>query len=123
MQKRVAGMILTKQKATVAMALSLADNEHLMQNILERKIDRDYYKDLITKFKENTLYQNIWVQILDKDLTSRYRSWTDIKGDNISKARKDLVEIVRTKKVSYTISSDKFDLSIKAIVPIQLNFI
>ncbi len=118
MQKRVAGMILTKQKATVAMALSLADNEHLMQNILERKIDRDYYKDLITKFKENTLYQNIWVQILDKDLTSRYRSWTDIKGDNISKARKDLVEIVRTKKVSYTISSDKFDLSIKAIVPI-----
>ena len=118
MQKRVSSLILAKQKATAAMALSLSNDQHLAQNILDNKIDENYYKDLILKFKKNTHYQNIWIQILDKNLISIYRSWTDKSGDNIANLRKDLVEVIKTKKVRYTISSGKFDLSIKAIVPI-----
>ena len=118
MRERVAGMILTKQKATVAMALSLADDKNLKDDILDANIDKNYYKDLITKYKKNTLYQNIWIQIIDKDLISRYRSWTDIRDDDVTKIRRDVTEVIATKKVTYTIGYGKFDLSIKAIVPI-----
>ena len=118
MQKRLSAMILAKQKSTVAMALSLVSDEYLAQNILNDNISKEYYEVLIDSFKENTLYQNIWIQILDKDLNSIYRSWTDKKGDNLSKIRKDLLSVIKNQKTTYAISVGKFDLSIKAIVPI-----
>ena len=121
MQKRVAAMILTKQKATVAMALALSSDKELVDHIYKSEIPKDYYKNLIHNFREKTLYKNIWIQILDKDLTSLYRSWTDKKGDSLRKIRTDLVEVLKTKKVTYAISSGKFDLTIKAIVPIVSN--
>ena len=118
MREKLSSMILQKQKSTVAMALSIARDEHLAQNILNKDIKEDYYKELINDFRENTLYKNIWIQLLDKDLTSFYRSWSSKKGDNLSKIRKDLVEVALTKKVTYSVSVGKFDLSIKAIVPL-----
>jgi TFIIF-interacting CTD phosphatase-like protein len=99
MKKRVANMILLKQKSTTAMALSLADNQALINTILASKHPQDYYKELIAKFAQNTLYKNIWIQVLDKDLNSRYRSWSEVKGDSLAKLRKDLVYVAKTKKV------------------------
>lgn len=118
MRERIEGMILAKQKSTVAMALSLSNDTELLQSIRKDDMPNEYYKDLIENFKKNTLYKNIWIQILDKDLNSHYRSWTDKKGDNLKNVRKDLVEVIKTKKVTYSISSGRFDLTIKAIVPI-----
>ena len=118
MKKRVAGLILAKQKATVAMALSLANDKELSQNIFNNTIPEEYYKKLIDNFRAKTLFKNIWIQVLDSDLTSRYRSWTDKKGDSLKKIRTDLEEVLKTKEVTYVISSGKFDLTIKAIVPI-----
>ena len=118
MQKRVSAMILRKQKATVAMALSLANDDDLARNISNDTIPKEYYKKLINNFRQSTLYQNIWVQIIDKDLLAQYRSWTDKSGDSLREVRKDLVEVIKTKKVTYAISSGKFTLSIKAIVPV-----
>ncbi len=118
MKKRVENLILAKQKSTVAMALSLANDKKLSQNMLNNKIEKKYYEKLINNFKENTQYKNIWIQIIDKDSISLYRSWTDKSGDSLKKIRTDLKEVFRTKKVVYSISSGKFDLTIKAIVPI-----
>ena len=118
MQKKLSSMILSKQKSTVAMALSLSSDKQLAQSILNANVSQDYYVKLIESFKKNTLYQNIWIHLLDKDLNSLHRSWTDKKGDNVRNSRKDLVEVIKSAKTSYNISVDKFDLSIKAIVPI-----
>ena len=98
-------MILQKQKSTIAMALSIASDRHLAQNIKNKTIKENYYKSLIAKFREHTLYKNIWIQILDKDLNSLYRSWSPKRGDNISKIRHDLVNVVQTKKVTYSVSA------------------
>ncbi len=118
MNEKVSSMILQKQKSTVAMALSIASDDSLRDDILNAEISRDYYKSLIEKFQKNTLYKNIWIQILDKDLVSLYRSWSDKRGDNLSQIRKDLVRVAHTKEVFYSVSVGKFDLSIKAIVPL-----
>ncbi len=125
MHQKLSSMVLQKQKSTVAMALSIASNKELSKSIYDKNIDTDYFKNLIEKFRKNTLYKNIWIQVLDKDLISLYRSWSDKKGDNLSNIREDLVSASLTKKVTYSVSVGKFDLSIKAIVPlfIDKNFI
>ena len=121
MQEKVSSMILQKQKSTVAMALSMARNEDLTFDVKHKNISPNYYKELISKFNENTLYKNIWIQILDKDINSLYRSWTDKKGDNLSTIRLDLVNVAKTKKVACSVSVGRFNLTIKAIVPLFID--
>lgn len=118
MRESVANMILQKQKATVAVALGLANSKKLVQDIENKNIKKDYYKSLIARLRENTLYKNIWIQILDKDIHSLYRSWSAKKGDSLKDVREDLLEVATNKKVDYSVSVGKFDLSIKAIVPL-----
>ncbi len=118
LQDRVSNMILSKQKSTVAMALSIADNKKLEEDIKNNAITKDYYTHLIEKFKDNTLYKNIWIQILDKNLVSQYRSWSDKRGDNLYILRSDLRYVLKNKKPAYSVSIGRFDLSIKAMVPI-----
>ena len=118
MQKRVHEMIIAKQKSTVAIALSLANDIHLSKNIQKKQISKEYYAKLINDFKDNTLYQNIWIQVINKEQVSLYRSWSDLKGDNLNGLRKDLTDIQRDKKVIQTIAVGKFGLGIKAILPV-----
>jgi diguanylate cyclase (GGDEF)-like protein len=118
MQQKVSSMIYEKQKATVALALSISKNPYLAEDVIKNNITAKYYEDLIDELRENTLYKNIWVQILDARGVSLYRSWTEQKGDNLIHLRKDLAELVREKKVISSISVGKFDLSIKAMVPL-----
>jgi diguanylate cyclase (GGDEF)-like protein len=118
MKKGVLELIETKEKATVAIALSLAKDSALKGYILEEKIPPFYYKKIIADYKKNTHYKNIWIQILDKDLNSLYRSWSPQKSDNLFSRRKDLVTALKGEKVVIGISSGKYDLSMRAIVPI-----
>ncbi|WP_373003000.1 diguanylate cyclase [Sulfurimonas sp.] len=118
MHEKVSSMILQKQKATVAMALSIASDRYLAENIKNKTIKENYYRNLIAQYRENTLYKNIWIQLLDKDINSLYRSWSPKRGDNLSKIRQDLVNVATTKKVAYSVSVGKFNLTIKAIVPL-----
>ncbi|QOY53508.1 diguanylate cyclase [Candidatus Sulfurimonas baltica] len=118
MQEEVAAMILSKQKATLAMAMSLANDEKLVQDIFNKNIEEDYYKKLISDYREYTQYKNIWVHIIDKDLNSIYKSWSNIKHENIASMRPDLVSVSKSKKPSYGCSAGLYDLSIKAVIPL-----
>ncbi|EQB39590.1 hypothetical protein M947_06245 [Sulfurimonas hongkongensis] len=118
MREQVGSLILLKQKATVAMALSLANDKNLALKVKNKKIEQDYYKQLIEKLTRETLYKNIWIQLFDKDINTLYRSWSHKRGDNLSNIRADLIRAVEDKKVIYSISAAKFNLSLKAIVPL-----
>ncbi|MEA3371298.1 MAG: diguanylate cyclase [Campylobacterota bacterium] len=118
MRKELSSMIFHKQKATVAMALAMSNDSSLAKNLNDKKIENDYYLELIKNFKKHTLYKNIWVQIFDKEAVSLYRSWSPKKGDSLLKIREDLEDVIESKKISFSISVGKFDLSIKAIVPV-----
>ena len=120
MQSSVADMISLKQNSTMAMALSMVNSKDLAQYIVNKNIPQNHYNDLVGKIRENTVYKNIWVQILDENLTCLYRSWNDKKNDSLYDLRKDLVTVTRTKKATFSISVGKYDLSIKAIAPVFL---
>jgi len=118
MREQVASLILLKQKATVAMALSLANDKNLSLKVKNREIEQDYYKNLIQNLTQETLYKNIWIQLFDEDINTLYRSWSHKHGDNLSNMRADLRRVARDKKVIYSISAAKFNLSLKAMVPL-----
>jgi len=119
MKKGVLELIDAKERATVAIALSLAKDSALEAYILAQDIPLHYYDKIITSYRDNTHYKNIWIQVLDKDLNSLYRSWTTKRNDNLYDVRKDLQSARASKKVTVGISSGKYDLSMSAIVPIM----
>ena len=121
LKNQLSDMIISKQKSTIAIAISLSTNQQLANEIKTSNIKKYNYHNLITKFKNETFYKNIWIQILDKNLTSCYRSWSNKTGDNVATFRDDLVDVMENKKVTYSVGVGKFDFSIKAIVPVFLD--
>lgn len=118
MKTRVSQMIFEKQKATIAIGIVLAQNSQLINDIKDKTLNDQHYKTLIKVLKENTEYKNIWINIVDAQLNSVYRSWTKTMGDSLVNVRPDLKEVIKTKKISHTISSGKFTFAIKALIPI-----
>jgi diguanylate cyclase (GGDEF)-like protein len=118
MQKNLESMMEQKHRATTAIALSITADDHIVNMIENNNITEKNFNKLITNLKENTFYKNIWIQILDKNANSLYRSWSDKKGDKVLSTRKDIEHVIKSKKVTYSISAGKFDLSMKAIVPL-----
>lgn len=121
MKENLHSLILQKQKATIAIALTIANDSLLSNYVSKKTIEEKSYIELIENFKKHTLYQNIWVQILDDKGTSLYRSWSDKRNDNLFDIREDLKDISKSQKISYSISVGKFDISLKAMVPIFHN--
>ena len=108
-------LILAKKKSTLAIAISLANDKTLIQEIKNRKINQKKYQHIIKNYKNDTLYKNIWIQIIDKNGISMYRSWTSEKGDNLANYRPEFQNF-SLKKENYTsVSVGRYDLSIKAI--------
>jgi hypothetical protein len=119
LQNRIHDMVVSKQKATLSLALTLVHtDEELPRFIQKKEVPQDYYKDLLIEYKKYTLYKNIWIQVIDKYGTSLYRSWSLYRGDNLAKARDDIKEMIHKPKIGSSLSVGKFDLSIKAMVPI-----
>jgi diguanylate cyclase (GGDEF)-like protein len=126
LQNRIHDMIVSKQKATLSLALTLAHMNKNLSNFIENKnIPRNYYKTLLLEYKKDTFYKNIWIQILDKQGTSLYRSWSAYHGDNLLAFREDIRQMLHKPQSRFSISVGKFDLSIKAMVPVfdEKNFI
>lgn len=121
MQKKLSTLIDSKQSATLAIALSIANDERLLEHISQKNIPKNYYRELISRLNKNTHYKNIWVHVLDNDLNTLYKSWSSIKEDNTKDFREDLSKALKTKEPVLSISSDSFDLSIRAIVPLIKN--
>ncbi|MDF1883264.1 diguanylate cyclase [Sulfurimonas sp. SAG-AH-194-C21] len=111
-------MILQKQKSTLAMAISLANNKAIVDDIVNANIDDSYYKNLSLELEKSTLYKNIWIQILDVNGVSLYRSWTTKKGCCLLELRPELTHVIQKKENLSTISVGKYDLSIKSIAPV-----
>lgn len=113
MNSRVQQAIEDKQKASVAIAVVLSATLG--------KPDIDYKafhkSSLIDRIENFSNYKNIWIQIVDTNGVSLYRSWSEVR-EGLAKIRPEFAEIIRTGQPVTSISSGRFDLSIKAVVPI-----
>ena len=81
----IKNLIEEKENATLVLAIALSKDERV-QNFIKNKNSLELdYKNISNELKTNTKYKNVWIQIINLDGKSLYRSWTDIKSDlNIS---------------------------------------
>lgn len=116
----VATLITEKKDATLAMAISLASN-NIFKNALKNNNNQDInLEEIVNNYGRYTVFQNIWLQILDKNGKSFARSWTDKTGDDLS-FREDVKVILQDKQTRTSISVGIFSISFKSMVPIMDN--
>src|SRR6218665_1872973 len=106
-----------KANATLSIALALIKDPNLHKLMANKEYDKFNYKDFSQQIRDNTKFKNIWVQIIDKEGNSIYRSWTDKKGDSLL-FRKDLKKFIEDKVISTSISVGLYSMTIKARAPI-----
>ena len=118
MQTRAEEMILSKQKATLAIALAIANERALGDAIEQNALEENYYDQFIHALDTNGLEKNIWVRLFDRELQTLYSSWNKKNGINGNHARADLLEALSLEKPISSVSVCGSDLSMRAIVPI-----
>ena len=111
-------LIQEKKEAILLISLTLSNNISIQKSL--EKGDSTYLNlDAVTKnLRSNSTLKNVWFQVLTKDGTSFYRSWTDKQGDSLVKKRLDVAQIIQKPRVISSISTGKFDMTFKTMVPI-----
>ena len=115
--KTTQNLIKDKQNTTLAIALALAKDDNLYECMKNENYEKLNYKNIVEEIKNYSKYKNVWIQIVDKNGNSVYRSWTDKKGDNLL-FRKDLKNTLTNQNISTSISVALFSLTLKARTPI-----
>lgn len=120
-QDNANSLIQTKKNATLAIALTLAEDERI-KNILLNNESGDYNLDKLSqKMREYTNFKNVWFHIINKDGFSVYRSWTNNKNDKIENFRLDLQELLKNPSVKSSISVGIYDITFKSMIPLYKN--
>ncbi|WP_434581431.1 EAL domain-containing protein [Sulfurimonas sp. NW15] len=118
MKNELQSLIKEKSEAILLVTLALSANQNI-KNALEQKNHSSLYLDnLITTLQRYSSLKNIWIQFIASDGRSIYRSWSDKRGDDLSLVRQDVKQAIHDPKVISTVSTGKFDMTFKAMVPI-----
>lgn len=111
-------LLENKKEVMLFIALSLSNDQNIINAL---KIDDNStikLKEFSEKLQNTTTYKNIWFQIIDKEGKSFYRSWTDKYGDNMLEVRADIAKMIKKPKTMSTISTGKYAMTVKSMVPI-----
>lgn len=117
-------LIDAKRKSTLAITLALASDqgikEVLRSDLLSARMSSDT-RQLSQLFRSYTKYKNVWIQVINHHGVSVSRSWVDKYGDSLFDVRLDVREMIANPRVMETISTGKFTMSFKSMVPIFYN--
>jgi len=109
--------ILDKQKATTAIALTLSYELSKHNSVNEKiEISQDF-DDLVKQIKAHSAYKNLWVQFVDSEGLSLYRSWSPIRN-SLAKIRPEFNLTKEMGMPVQSVSSGVFDVSIKVVTPV-----
>jgi signal transduction histidine kinase/large-conductance mechanosensitive channel len=111
-------LIDEKQSTTKIIAVSLSQNESIQDAIVTNKPELVKLKELSKNYNLNTNFKNVWLHIVTNEGISFKRSWVKKRGDSILKVRMDIPPMLKNPKIKSHISTGKFDLTFKAMVPI-----
>ena len=116
-QDKINSLILKKKNATLALTITLANNEDIL-DIARNSLKSDELHKLSLLLRKETDFKNVWFQIINKDGISVHRSWSKKTNDKIANVRPDLQEMLKNPKIKSTLSVGKYDITFKAMVPI-----
>lgn len=103
---------------TFALTYLLSKDEKLTKALLKNDNKLLDYKETIEDIQNYGEYKNLWIQIIDKDGYSFYRSWTNKVGDHAASARLDIVDMMKNPRPMRGISTGRFDMTFKTMIPL-----
>lgn len=111
-------MKLKKFGKTFALTYLLSKDKKLIDALKNKDNHALNYTFVIDELEKYGEYKNLWVQIIDKDGYSFYRSWTKKIGDHAASARLDIVDMMKDPKPRRGISTGRFDMTFKTMIPL-----
>ncbi|MEA3499179.1 MAG: ATP-binding protein [Campylobacterota bacterium] len=121
LQEQTKILIDEKRNATLAIGMSLSLDTTIKEALRSNNSDLIKLKEFSASLRKNSDFKNVWFQIITKKGNSFYRSWVDKKGDSLLKVRVDVVKLLEKPQIMSTISTGKFDMTFKSMVPIYDN--
>ena len=103
---------------TFALTYLLSKDEKLINAIVTKNRKLLNYTKIINDIENYGEYKNLWIQIVDKDGYSFYRSWTKKVGDHAASARLDIADMLKNPKPKRGISTGRFDMTFKTMIPL-----
>jgi len=120
LKKSALDLIKEKKNATLSLAMAISKDKRIIEALLSNNNSNLHYDKFSLELRENTKFKNVWFQILDKSGRSFYRSWTKITKDSLG-FRADVKKMIKDKKHLTSISTGRFDMTFKSMVPIFHN--
>lgn len=117
-RQKVEFLIEKKKDSMSPLALALAQNTYVKKALLHNNPHLLKLDKLSSLLKNKTRFKNVWFQVIDKEGNSFYRSWDSKQGDNLIEARVDLAKMIEEPQVISSVSTGKFDMTFKEMVPI-----
>ncbi|MDG6773804.1 diguanylate cyclase [Thiomicrorhabdus sp. ZW0627] len=116
---KVHGLIENQQHSSKTLAMSLAENPFI-EDLLVRPNEelRSKLSNLVTHINTHDGFKNLWVQLINVEGHSIYRSWTGKVGDDLTDIRPEVGTLLQAPKMTQTISVGRFSLTFKSIVPV-----
>lgn len=110
--------IKNKQNKTINLAYLISKDLNVINSLDKYDNSTIDYKEVIGNLRNFTEYNNISIQIIDKDGKSFYRSWKSDRGDSLLSYRHDIKYLINYPKTFQSITSGLYDLTINSISPV-----
>ena len=115
-------LVEVRRASAMAVAFALSESQQI-RNFLCKTCDTAKQSSLdfdmfLERLALHTNYSQLWIQVLDTEGVSRYRSWTPKTGDSLIEVRRDVRDILHLPQVVQAISVGKFNLTFKSMVPL-----
>jgi signal transduction histidine kinase len=111
-------LINHKKNLTLAIALSLSKDNNIIKALKTDDIELLQLNEFSQLLKKAIKLNNSWFHIIDNKGIVFYRSWIEKRGDSLIKSRLDVARMIEDPQIMCTISTGKFDMTFKSMVPI-----
>lgn len=118
LQETAGNLIQEKEKENVLISLSLALNENIKTALIQQDTTTLNFKHIIDSISKYAEIDDIWIQLITAEGKSFYRTWTTKTGDDLLDIRLDVAQMLKTKEMNSFISTGKFSITFKAMIPI-----
>ncbi len=111
-------LIEQKQETTLILALALSKDSVVQNALLKNDHTLLSLQEISQMYASDSSFKHVWLHIIKNDGISFIKSWSEQKGESVLGFRQDVIKFLKEPKVTQTISVGKFDITIKAQVPI-----
>jgi len=118
MKHHLKTLIDEKSDAVLLLSIAISQNSEIKEVIKRKDLNILRLKNISQSLHKNSPLKNIWFHLLDSKGVSLYKSWSDKRGESILSVRKDIAKMIQNPKIITTISTGKFNITFKSIVPI-----